>query len=57
MPGSRASSDLPGHSVAVTQIGSTFHYSLGLLAEKLSFPLDQVRIVPLQTDGERGDAR
>ena len=41
--------DLPGHSVAVTQIGSTFHYSLGLLAEKLHFPLDRVRIVPLQT--------
>jgi NitT/TauT family transport system substrate-binding protein len=41
--------DLPGHSVAVTQIGSTFHYSLGLLAEKLGFPLDRVRIVPLQS--------
>ncbi len=41
--------DLPGHSVAVTQIGSTFHYSLGLLAEKLNFPLDRVHIVPLQT--------
>ena len=41
--------DLPGHSVAVTQVGSTFHYSLGLLAEKLKFPLDRLRIVPLQS--------
>jgi NitT/TauT family transport system substrate-binding protein len=41
--------DLPGHSVAVTQVGSTFHYSLGLLAEKLNFPLERLRIVPLQS--------
>ena len=41
--------DLPGHSVGVTQVGSTFHYSLGLLAEKLNFSLERVRIVPLQS--------
>jgi NitT/TauT family transport system substrate-binding protein len=41
--------DLPGHSVAVTQVGSTFHYSLGLLAEKLGFALDRVRIMPMQS--------
>ena len=47
--GLTALKDLPGHSVGVTQVGSTFHYSLGLLAEKLGFPLERVRIVPLQS--------
>lgn len=41
--------DIPGHSVAISQVGSTFHYSIGLLAEKLGFPLDSVRLVPLQS--------
>lgn len=41
--------DLPGHSVAISQVGSTFHYSVGLLAEKLGFPLARVRLVPLQS--------
>lgn len=39
----------PGHSVAISQVGSTFHYSLGLLSEKLHFPLDRLRLVPLQS--------
>ena len=41
--------DLPGHSVGITQVGSTFHYSIGLLAEKLGFPLARVKLVPLQS--------
>ncbi len=41
--------DLPGHSIGVTQLGSSFHYSLGLLAEKYGFSLAQSRIVPLQS--------
>ncbi|HEX3953838.1 MAG TPA: ABC transporter substrate-binding protein [Stellaceae bacterium] len=41
--------DLAGHSVAITQVGSTFHYSLGLLAEKLHFDLASVHLVPLQS--------
>ena len=41
--------DLPGHSVGITQIGSTFHYSLGRLAEKLGFDLGAIRLVPLQS--------
>jgi len=48
--------DLAGHSVAVTQIGSTFHYSLGLLAEKLKFPLDKIRVVPLQSMSNEASA-
>lgn len=48
--------DFPGHSVGVTQIGSTFHYSLGLLADKLSFPLSRVKIVPLQSMSNEASA-
>jgi NitT/TauT family transport system substrate-binding protein len=49
--GLRRLADLPGHSVAISQVGSTFHYSLGLLAEKLGFPLGNVKLVPLQSLG------
>ena len=41
--------DLAGHRVGVTQTGSTFHYSLGLLAKKYGFPLSSVQIVALQS--------
>jgi NitT/TauT family transport system substrate-binding protein len=41
--------DLAGKRVAVTQVGSSFHYSLGLLADKYGFKLADVRIVPLQS--------
>ncbi|TPQ33321.1 ABC transporter substrate-binding protein [Bradyrhizobium guangdongense] len=41
--------DLPGHSVGLTQVGSTFHYSLGLIADKLKFDIGSVKIVPLQS--------
>jgi NitT/TauT family transport system substrate-binding protein len=41
--------DLPGHSVGITQIGSTFHYSLGLIADKLKFDIASVKVVPLQS--------
>ncbi|MES1149279.1 MAG: ABC transporter substrate-binding protein, partial [Bradyrhizobium guangdongense] len=41
--------DLPGHSVGLTQVGSTFHYSLGLIADKLKFDISSVKIVPLQS--------
>ncbi|HVA12721.1 MAG TPA: ABC transporter substrate-binding protein [Stellaceae bacterium] len=41
--------DLPGHSVAVTQIGSPVHYSLALIAEKYHLDLTAIRILPLQS--------
>ncbi|HEY1505842.1 MAG TPA: ABC transporter substrate-binding protein [Stellaceae bacterium] len=40
---------LPGHSFAVTQIGTSLQYTLGLLAEKDKFPLSDVSIRPLST--------
>ena len=39
----------PAHAVAVTQVGSSQHYALGLLAEKYGFDLKTVRILPLQS--------
>ncbi len=41
--------DLIGHSVGITQTGSSFHYSLGLLAEKYHFPLAEIRLSALQS--------
>ena len=47
--GLKAPKDLAGKRVAVTQVGSSFHYSLGLLADKYGFKVTDVRIVPLQS--------
>lgn len=47
--GLRGPKDLAGKRIAVTQIGSSFHYSLGLLAGKYGFALSDTRIVPLQS--------
>ena len=47
--GLKAPKDLAGKRVAVTQVGSSFHYSLGLLADKYGFKVSDVKIVPLQS--------
>jgi NitT/TauT family transport system substrate-binding protein len=47
--GLKSPKDLAGKRIAVTQVGSSFHYSLGLLADKYRFKLADVRIVPLQS--------
>ncbi len=47
--GLKSFKDFRGKSVAITQTGSTFHYSLGLLAEKYKFPLSENRLVALQS--------
>lgn len=41
--------DVKGHSVAISTIGSTTHYAVGLLAMKYGFPLADVRVLPLQS--------
>ncbi len=41
--------DLPGHSVAVSHIGSGSHYSVALIAEKYGFELKSLRLLPLQS--------
>ena len=47
--GLKSLTDLPGHSIAITQAGSTFHYSLGLIADKLHFQLASLRLVAVQS--------
>src|SRR4030081_1729294 len=41
--------DLAGKRVGVTKVGSSFHYSLGLLADKYGFKLSDVKVLPLQS--------
>jgi NitT/TauT family transport system substrate-binding protein len=47
--GLRSLNDMPGHSFAVSQIGSPPHYAMGLAAQKYGFDLKSVRILPLQS--------
>jgi NitT/TauT family transport system substrate-binding protein len=47
--GLKTPKDLAGKRVAVTQTGSSFHYSLGLLADKYGFKLAEVKVLPLQS--------
>jgi NitT/TauT family transport system substrate-binding protein len=51
--GLKSLKDLPGHSVAISQIGGAPHYSLGLIAEKLGIDLKNLRILPLQSNANR----
>lgn len=47
--GLKSPKDFAGRSVALTQIGSPGHYSLGLLADKYKFDLKGMRLLPLQS--------
>jgi len=47
---------LPGHTVAVAQIGGPGHYTLSLLAAKHHFDLASVQILPLQTNPNAASA-
>ncbi|MEO4040641.1 ABC transporter substrate-binding protein [Hoeflea sp. CAU 1731] len=42
---------LKGHSVAMTQVGSTFHYMAARIAEKSGYSIDELKLVPLQKVG------
>jgi NitT/TauT family transport system substrate-binding protein len=42
--------DFDGHSVAITQLGTSLHYSIGLVADKFGFPLSTVTVKPLQSN-------
>ena len=54
--GLRALRDYAGKRVAITTAGSTFHYSLGLLARKHGFAMSSVTMVPLQQLPAMADA-
>jgi NitT/TauT family transport system substrate-binding protein len=47
--GLKTPKDLAGKRIAVTQTGSSFHYSLGLLADKYGLKLADVKVLPLQS--------
>ena len=47
--GLKTPKDLAGKRIAVTQVGSSFHYSLGLLADKYGFKLGDIKVLPLQS--------
>ena len=47
--GLRTPKDIAGKRIAVTQIGSSFHYSLGLLADKYGFRLGDIKVLPMQS--------
>ena len=47
--GFTALKNFPGHSVAISQVGSPPHYALGLLIEKYRFDPKSIRVMPLQS--------
>jgi NitT/TauT family transport system substrate-binding protein len=47
--GLRAYTDLPGHSLAIPQVGSSAHYRLSLLADKFGFDMGKVRLLAVQS--------
>lgn len=46
--GLKSVKDLPGKSVGMTQVGSTFHYNMGMLAAKHGWKMTDFKLVPLQ---------
>ena len=48
--------DLPGHSVAVAQIGGGAHQTLGLIAEQRGFDLKRIQILALQSNPNAASA-
>ncbi len=47
--GLKSLKDLPGHSVGMTQVGSTMHYMVGMLRDKYDWSGDAVALKPLQS--------
>jgi len=47
--GFRSPKDFPGKTVAITTVGSSFHYNLGMLADKYGFKLSAVTMKPVQS--------
>lgn len=42
--------DLPGHTVAITQLGTALHNVIGILAERDHFPISKIEVKPLQSN-------
>lgn len=54
--GVRRPEDLKGRKIGITTVGSTFHYTVGVLADKVGFDLASVQLVPLQSLGNMSAA-
>jgi len=54
--GLRSLKDLGGHSIAITQVGSALHYSVGLVADKYGLDLKTIRLVPTQSNANSASA-
>src|SRR5579871_7032521 len=54
--GLKTPKDLAGKRIAMTQAGSSFHYSLGLLADKYGFRLSEMKLLPMQSLSNVGAA-
>jgi NitT/TauT family transport system substrate-binding protein len=48
--GLKSAKDLPGHSFALTQMGTGLQYSLGRIAAKEGFDIGAVKLMPLQSN-------
>lgn len=46
--GLKSPADLKGKRIAITTVGSTFHYMIGILGQKYGFSVKDVTMVPLQ---------
>jgi NitT/TauT family transport system substrate-binding protein len=42
--------NFPGHTIAITQVGTGLHYAVGLAAEKYGFPMSAITVRPLQSN-------
>jgi NitT/TauT family transport system substrate-binding protein len=54
--GLKSLKDFPGHSLAISQIGSPPHYALGRLMEKYGLDAKTIRLLPLQSVGNMSSA-
>lgn len=48
--GVKTPNDLPGHTVAITQLGTALHNVIGILAERDHFPISAIEVKPLQSN-------
>jgi NitT/TauT family transport system substrate-binding protein len=48
--GLKTPQQLPGHTIGVTQIGTSLHLGIGMIAEHYGFPMSSVSVKPLQSN-------
>lgn len=48
--GLKSVKDLSGHSVAITQLGTSLHFAIGQATEKFGIPMSAVTVKPLQSN-------